>query len=161
MVKTEKISNMTLLITVAISAIVFLVYLFGGSEPYAANPEFDEPNFTELFIYLMYALIVGAVAACAWAVVRSLGLGDMGGADNRVPAGLITTATIILLAASLVPGLVMGMGAEDFRAADGTITEGYWITVVDMSMWSMYLLSAVLIVLVILSMAGMLSKKVK
>ncbi|MCF0195009.1 MAG: hypothetical protein HUK00_07530 [Bacteroidaceae bacterium] len=157
MVKTEKISNRTLVGVVAVSVIVFLIYTFGGSEPYAANPEFDEPNFTELFIYLMYALIVGTLGACIWSFVRGLSLGNTGGTENRVPGGKVALITWGSFAASIVIGLVLGLGATDFRAADGTVTEAGWVTIVDMFMISMYILAAVLIVLVIASMAGVIA----
>lgn len=158
MVKTEKISNMTLLGTVGVSLVVFLVYLLGGSNPYDANPEFDEPVFTELFIYLMYALVAGTIGCCIWSVFHGLKAGNGGGNENRVPAGKVSLITWGLLIASLVIGLVLGLGETDFRAADGTVTEAGWVTLVDMSMVSMYILAAALIVLVVISMFGIIAR---
>lgn len=157
MVKTEKISNYSLLAIVLVSALVFAIYLLGGSQPFEANPDFDEPNFTSLFIYLMYALVLGTGVACIWAFVRSMMLGNTGGAENRVPGGLVSVISWGLMVVSVVIGLVLGLGETDFRAADNTITEAGWVTVVDMFMWSMYIMSIALIALVIISMAGVIA----
>jgi hypothetical protein len=53
---------------------------------------------------------------------------------------------------------VLGIGEEDFRAADGTVTTGGWVTVVDMFIWSMYILTLVAIVAIGITMSGYLTK---
>lgn len=159
MVKTEKISNTVLAATIGVSAVIFVLFLcIGYDEPFEANPDYNAPVLTDLFLGLMYALVLAVTGCCIWSVIHSMQQGNKGGNDNRVPAGKVSLITWGLLIASIVIGLVLGLGESDFRAADGTITEASWVTVVDLFMWSMYILSAALVILVVVSMAGVIAR---
>lgn len=160
MVKTEKISSIAFIGTSAVSLIITILFLtVGYDEVYDANPEFNAPVLTDLFICLMYALVAGVIGCCIWSVVHSIMQGGNGGdTANRVPGGKVTAITIGTLIVSLVVGLVFGLGETDFRAADGTITTAGWVTLVDVFMWSMYILSIVLIIMVVLVMGGVIRK---
>jgi hypothetical protein len=58
----------------------------------------------------------------------------------------------------LIGGYVLGLGEPDFTAADGTVTAGSMVTIVDMFMTSIIVLFLALVVAVVISMSGILTK---
>lgn len=154
--KIQQLSKMALLAVVAISLIIFGLF-FGcwGDEKYG---EYDAPTFTGLLLYLMYALVVLTTGLIVWAMVKSMagskGAGSLGG----VPGTKISVCTWGLFVLSLVVGYVTGIGEADFTAADGTVTAGSMVTVVDMFMTSIIVLFLALVAAVVVGMSGILTK---
>ena len=108
----------------------------------------------------MYGLTVVTAILTVWGVVR--GIQSTRGNDpavaTGVPGGKIVVVTIVLLIASLVVGYVMGMNATEFTAADGTVTAANMVTITEMFLWSIYILTIAAIAAVGVSMSGILTK---
>lgn len=154
--KIQQISKIALLAVVAISLVVFGIF-FGcwGDEKYG---DYDAPTYTGLLLYLMYGLVVVTTGLIVWAMVKSMAGSKGGGSLGGVPGTKITICTWSLFVISLVVGYVTGLGEPDFTAADGTVTAGSMVTVVDMFMTSIIILFLALVVAVIVAMTGILTK---
>ena len=84
--------------------------------------------------------------------------GKYSAATTDMPVSNITSFTWALFVVSLVVGYVLGIGEADFTAADGTVTPGHMVTVVDMFIWSIYILSVVAFAAIAVGMSGILTK---
>lgn len=156
--KIQQLSKYVLLAVLAVSAVVFAMFFgFWGDEMMG---EYAAPTFTGLLLFLMYGLVAVTTGLIVWAVVKSVASskGSDSSASTGVPGSKITAFTCILLVASLVVGYVVGIGEPDFTAADGTKTTGSMVQVVDMFMWSMYILAIVAFAAIAISMSGILTK---
>lgn len=156
--KIQQLSKYVLLAVLAVSAIVFAMFFgFWGDEMMG---EYAAPTFTGLLLFLMYGLVAVTTGLIVWAVVKSVASskGSDSSASTGVPGSKITAFTCILLVASLVVGYVVGIGEPDFIAADGTKTTGSMVQIVDMFMWSMYILAVVAFAAIAVSMSGILTK---
>lgn len=144
---------------IAVSAIVFLLFFFvGWDNEYVGD--FVAPMFTSLLLFLMYGCVLMTAGLTVWSVVKSAqsNKGVDSASYTGVPGGKIIMFTCIITVISLAIGGVLGIGEEDFRAADGTVTTGGWVTVVDMFIWSMYILTLVAICAICVTMSGYLTK---
>ncbi len=156
--KIQQLSKYVMLAVMAVSAIVFAIF-FGlwGDEMHG---KFAAPAFTGLLLFLMYSLTALTVGLIIWAVAK--GVASAKGTDSSaatgVPGSKITLCTCILLVASLALGYAMGFGEPDFTTISGKTTPGIWVTVVVMFLWSMYILFAVALVSIAISMSGILTK---
>jgi hypothetical protein len=108
----------------------------------------------------MYGLTVVTAILTVWGVVRGIQStrGNDPAVTTGVPGGKIVVVTIVLLIASLVVGYVMGMNATEFTAADGTVTAANMVTITEMFLWSIYILTIAAIAAVGVSMSGILTK---
>ena len=157
--KTQLISKYVMLGVIAVSAIVFLLFFFvGWDNEYVGD--FVAPQFTSLLLFLMYACVLLTAGLTVWSVVKTAqsNKGVDSASYTGVPGGKIVMFTCCITIVSLVIGAVLGIGEEDFRAADGTVTTGGWVTVVDMFIWSMYILTLVAICAICVTMSGYLTK---
>lgn len=157
--KTQLISKYVMLGVIAVSAIVFLLFFFvGWDDEYVGD--FVAPMFTSLLLFLMYACVLLTAGLTIWSVVKSSqsNKGVDSASYTGVPGGKIIMFTCIITIVSLAIGGLLGIGEEDFRAADGTVTTGGWVTVVDMFIWSMYILTLVAICAICVTMSGYLTK---
>lgn len=151
--KIEKISKMALYICVGIIVVCFaLFFLVGYSNPMG---DYNEPKMLDVLMVLMYALFVVMLGLTIWSIFK--GMGNKSGASSStsgVPGGKIMAGTMALLVASLVIGVVCGLGEEAFTAQDGTVTSAGWVTVVDMFCISSGILALAAVVAVVVSMLG-------
>ncbi len=156
--KIQNISKYVMLGVMAISAIVFVLF-FGlwGDEKMG---EYDAPKFTDLLLVLMYALAGITTFLVVWAVVKGIAStrGNDSAATTGVPGSKIIAFTCLLFIGSMVFGYVLGIGEPEFIAADGTVTPGSMVTIVDMFIWSIYILSVVAFAAVGIAMSGVLTK---
>lgn len=156
--KIQQISKTALLVVVAISLVVFGVFFgFWGDEKYG---DYDAPTFTGLLLGLIYALVSVTALMIVGSVVKS-SISNKGtdfAAIKGVPSSKVTIGTWALFVVSLVIGYALGLGEPDFTAADGTVTTGSMVTIVDMFMTSIAILSVALVVAVIIAMSGILTK---
>lgn len=154
--KIEKISKMALYICVGIIVVCFaLFFLVGYSNPMG---DYNEPKMLDVLMVLMYALFVVMLGLTIWSIFK--GMGNKSGASSStsgVPGGKIMAGTMALLVASLVIGVVCGLGEEAFTAQDGTVTSAGWVTVVDMFCISSGILALAAVVAVVVSMLGVLT----
>ena len=141
--KIEKISKMALYICIGVILVCFALFLTIGYD----NPvgDYNEPKLRSGII---------------WSAIKSLqnSKGVNHAAIRGVPGGKIAICTLLLLVASLVIGIVFGLGEPDFTASDGTVTTGPWVTVVDMFCVSIGIMFVAAIVAVGVSMTGLVSK---
>ena len=153
--KIEKISKMALYICVGIIVVCFLAFFgIGYSNPVG---DYNEPKLLDLLMGLMYVLFVVMLVLTVWSIFK--GMGNKGGsssAGSGVPGGKIMAGTIVLLVASLVVGVLCGLGEEAFTAQDGTVTSAGWVTVVDMFCVASGILALAAVIAVIVSMTGVL-----
>ncbi len=156
--KIQNISRRVLLACIALIVVCFVAFFTVGYD----NPvgDYNEPQLTELLLWLMYGLTVVTALLAIWSVIK--GISSTKGSDpaltTGVPGGKITFTTIILLIGSLVVGYVMGMNETEFTAADGTVTSAGMVTVTEMFLWSIYILTIAAVVVVGVSMSGILTK---
>ena len=156
--KIEKISKMALYICIGIIVVCFALFMTIGYN----NPVGDtnEPLLTDVVMWLMYLMIIATAILTIWGVICGIrsNKGNDPAASTGVPGGKITLFTIILLVASLVVGVVLGLGEPDFTASDGTVTTGGWVTVVDAFCVSIGILIVAAAIAVAVSMTGVLAK---
>lgn len=105
--KTQVISKITLWACMGIGLLVFLVFLFGGSETETRvndghTTELTIPNFTDMLIYVMYAFILAAAVGTIINFVLSITKYR----DNGLIRMFIACAASVGIVAAL--GLTMG-----------------------------------------------------
>ncbi len=126
------------------------------------NPvgDYNAPLMTDVVMWLMYIMAVVTAALVAWSVAKGISSNRGGNAENNtgVPGAKITLFSVCLLVVSLVVGYVCGLGEPDFTAADGTVTTGAWVTIVDMFCISIGIMFVVAAAAVMVSMSGILVK---
>lgn len=156
--KVQDISKYVMYAVLAVSFVVFAIFFgFWGDEMMG---EYAAPTFTSLLLFLMYGMVLLTTGLTIWSVVKGVASakGTDSAASTGVPGSKITVSTCVLLVASMVIGYVLGIGEPDFTAADGTVTAGSMVTVVDMFIWSIYILGVVAFVAIGVSMSGLLTK---
>lgn len=157
--KIQDCSKYAMLAVMGISVVVFaLFYGYGWEDSF--EDQFNIPYFTSLLLIWMYIAVAVTAALTVWSVIKSIQStkGNDPAATTGVPGGKITVCTVLLMLVSLVPGIVLGLGETDFTAADGTVTTGFWVGVVDMFIWSIYILTIAAVIAVAVAMSGVLTK---
>ena len=156
--KIQNISKYAMLGVIGLSLVVFILFFLLGWDNYEGD--YVAPTCTGLLLVWMYLMVVAAAGLTVWSVVKSAQStkGNDPAATTGVPGGKVIMGTIVLTVVSLVVGLLLGIGEEDFTAADGTVTTGGWVQVVDMFIWSIYILTIVAIAAVGVAMSGILTK---
>lgn len=158
MIKTEKLSKTVLNACIAVILIVFAFFFMYGYD----NPmgDYNEPKCTEAVIYLMYVLIGFTAVLAVWSAIKSIkdGMGASGENLSGVPGGKISFISVVLLVGSLAVGLLTNLNEPDFTAADGNVTSGAMVSVVDMFIISIYILMAVAAITVVVNMSGIVKK---
>lgn len=136
-----------------IGVVLVLFYGVGFNTPSADVPGMNEPVYTELFLYLKYALvvitIVLAVLAAIFQFIASL-KDDPKGAVNSI------------IALALVAGLIIvcyTMGSTEPVMANGVpYNDTMWLKVTDMFLYAMYALAAITTLATIVNMSGIFKK---
>jgi hypothetical protein len=156
--KIEKISQMALYICIGIILVSFALFLtIGYDNPVGDN---NEPILTDIIMWLMYLMVIVTAGLTIWSGVKGMASskGSDPAASTGVPGGKVSLITWGLFIVSLVIGLVLGLGESDFKAADGTVTSGAWVTVVDAFCVSIGILIVAAAAAVVVSMTGVLTK---
>ena len=149
---------MALYICIGIILVSFAAFLtIGYDNPVGDN---NEPMLTDIIMWLMYVLVFATAGLTIWSGVRGMlsSKGNDTAASTGVPGGKVSLITWGLFIVSMVIGVVMGLGETDFTAADGTVTEAGWVTVVDAFCVSIAILTVAAAAAVIVSMTGILTK---
>ncbi len=156
--KVEKISKRVLSICVGIILVCFALFLTIGYDNQVGD--YNKPRLTDVIMWLMYIMAIATALLVVWSVIRGIqnSKGAGGSATGGVPGGKIAFFTIILLILSFVIGTVMGLGAEPYTAADGTVTTAGWVTVVDAFCVSIGIMFLAAAAAVCVSMTGVLTK---
>lgn len=156
--KVQEVSKYVMYGVLAVSIVVFAIFYIGWGDEMMG--EYAAPTFTSLLLFLMYGMVLLTTGLTVWSVVKGVASakGSDSAASTGVPGSKITMATCVLFVVSMVVGYVIGIGEADFTAADGTVTPGSMVTVVDMFLWSIYILALAAIVAIGVSMSGVLTK---
>jgi len=158
--KLEKISNLVLYSCIGIGVLCFALFFLVDYN----NMDFDgvhvSPALTDLVLILMYALFIVTAGLTIWSLVRgaTINSGNTGPSPTGIAGGkvaLCTWGTVIL---AIIIGLVSGLGEEDYTTVSGKTTSGGMVTVVDMWLWTIYILAVVAVAVVVVSMSGYLTK---
>lgn len=137
----EKYSHRIFLLLVGVSVGIFLLFfLVGYDRPFATNPNFKAPVLTDVFLALVYLLLVLSTVVIGWSVWRRLKVGSSSPAvvnnipTRRIAIGVtVATAVVLLLTffcASTQPMMVAGE-----RHANA-----FWLRVADMFVLSIPLM---------------------
>ncbi len=156
--KIEKISKLVMSACFAIIVVCFAIFFgIGYNNPVG---DYNSPMMIDVVMWLMYGLFLVAAILVVWSVLRGLANSKGGStiSSTGVPSSKITTFSVILLIASHVIGYICGIGETDFTAADGTVTTGAWVTIVDMFCIAIGILFVVASVAVVVCMSGILVK---
>ena len=156
--KIEKISSAVLKGCVLLIVVCFgAFFLIGYDNPVGDN---NEPKLTDVIMFLMYFFIIVTAGLTGWSLGRSVmnSKGNNPAATTGVPGGKIIMFTMGLLIASIVIGIIFGMGEKAFTASDGTVTSALWVTIVDVFLVSMGILLIAAGIAVAVSMTGILTK---
>ncbi|MCD7720718.1 MAG: hypothetical protein LUC86_05225 [Prevotellaceae bacterium] len=159
--KLEKLSNYVLYAISAIIVLSFLAFFLIGYD----NPEGDKnaPMLTGYLLWLQYALGIIACVLMIWSVVVSARKSS--GSDEvkmtGIPGSKIVLVTCAITIVSMIVGLLLGLGEDDFTTSSGSFTPGYMVTLVDVFMWAMYILAVVSVIAVVISATGIFVQKKK
>lgn len=147
-----KISYYVLYALFAIIGIVLvLFYGVGYNTTNAAG--LTEPQYTDLFLYLKYALVVVTIALAVLAGVAQFvaSLKDNPKGAIKSLAGVLALAAIIIVSygmASTEPVMVNGEPYNDTM----------WLKVTDMFLYSMYILGVITTIATLINMSGIFKK---
>lgn len=158
MIKTEKLSKTVMNVCIAVILIVFACFfLYGYDNPMG---DYNEPKCTEAVIYLVYVLTGITAVLGIWSAIKSVkeGMGASGENLSGVPGGKISLFSVVLLIGSLLIGLLPNLNETDFTAADGTVTSATMVSIVDMFIYSIYILMGVAAIAVVVNMSGIVKK---
>lgn len=156
--KIQQISKMALYICIGIILVCFALFLTIGYD----NPvgDYNEPMLTDVIMWLMYALACVTALLTIWSVISSIQntKGIDSASTTGVPGSKITMLTILLLVVSVIGGTIYGWGEPDFTAADGTVTSGAMVTMVDTFCVTIGVMFVAAALAVGVSMTGILTK---
>lgn len=143
----------------AVIAVVLVAFFGYGYD----NPEgdYNAPVCTEGLMWLMYGMFAVTLVLAIWSIVRGvkISMGSKGENISGVPGGKVTAVSFVLLAVSLIVGLVSNLNETDFTAADGSVTSASMVTVTDMFLVSIYIMLVLTTVAVLFNMSGLLKKR--
>ena len=148
---TEQISQRVLYLLIALAVVVFvLFYSVGYERPFADNPSFNAPLFTDLLLALMLLLTVLAGGLSIWDVVRSVrklrGTGN--GIENNVPAARISRSVILGTIGIVVFSFLVASGRE-MPVNGRPYGDWIWLKVSDMFIYTSVILLFIAIAAVI------------
>ena len=145
----NKLSSIVLYILFAATVVVSLLFYLGGYvDP---NAEYVEPTYTNSLMLLMYAFF--AIAAVIVVVTQAIQFGKK--AISAPKAALKSIAGIALLVVLLVVTYFMSDGKQVEVLGVEPISET-WVILVDMQLYSAYILSG--IALVLMAVGGFFKK---
>ena len=108
--KDKDLSHRILMLIVTVAVVLFALFFFVGySHPYAENPDFIEPKFTNVILWFMMLVLVLAIVVIVWAVaVAFLKRGKGQKAVNKVPVAAISAAVVVATVVIMVGAFVLG-----------------------------------------------------
>lgn len=160
--KLEKISNIVLLALVAVILVSFALFYFVGYDDLLEGTDMQAPKNTGLLLYMQYTLFVVTAVAMVYSFVYNA-LKSSGSDITKstgLPANMVFYGTFGFAIASMVIGYILGMGsAEPIVDVTGAeTTSAVMVNVVDMFLYSIYILSLAAFVAVGVSLSGILKK---
>lgn len=143
-------------VLVALTAALFAAfYLIGYDMPFAADPQFTAPLFTDAVIWFIYVLVVLAVMVTAVSVVCEIRVRRHSALmSGGVPAGRIAWGTAALLAVAVT--LTFAFGSTEPLEVNGRMfTSHLWLRLADMFINTSVVLTFVATVAVAFGMSGL------
>ena len=144
--KIQKVSGSVLYVILAITIIVAGLFFFGGEDPNPLVPDMSQPVYTDSLIYLMYVLlgitIVITLAAAVYQFVMNF--------IDSPKAAIKSLASIIVLVGLLI--VTWAAGSEQalvMPGYDGAGNVPFWLKLTDMFLYTIYIMMAVLILLIL------------
>ena len=144
--KIQKVSGSVLYVILAITIIVAGLFFFGGEDPNPLVPDMSQPVYTDSLIYLMFVLlgitIVITLAAAVYQFVMNF--------IDSPKAAIKSLASIIVLVGLLI--VTWAAGSEQalvMPGYDGAENVPFWLKLTDMFLYTIYIMMAVLILLIL------------
>lgn len=152
MFKKLSISQITLYILLVVSVVVACLFYFGGYVDPSA--EYLEPTYTNELIVLMYVLVaIGVVAALICTVI-----GFSIKVKNEPKQAVKSLVMIGLVAVIMIVSYALSSGESVSTLGDGKSLSETWFKLVDMELYSIYVLLGISI---LVTLVGSFAKKLK
>lgn len=152
---SSKISNITLYILSGIAVLIFIAFYAGGYED--PNAEYLAPIYTDLVLYGMYGFFALAVV-----LTFAFGFMQFGQSLKEDPKKAISSLSgMLILALMMLIAWFMGTDAKiEIPSYEGTENEGFWAQFSDMLLYTIYFLTAIVLLVVVGNSAlGVFKKK--
>ena len=160
--KLEKISNIVLLVLVVVILASFALFYFVGYDNLMEGTDVQAPKNTGLLLVMQYTLFVVTALAMVYSFVYNAmkSSGSDVTKSTGLPANMIFYGTFGFALVSLGIGYILGMGSAEpiVDAAGAETTSAVMVNVVDMFLYSIYILSLAAFVAVGVSLSGVLKK---
>lgn len=144
--KIQKVSGSVLYVILAITIIVAGLFFFGGEDPNPLVPDMSQPVYTDSLIYLMYVLLGITIVITLAAAVYQFVMNFIGSPK----AAIKSLASIIVLVGLLI--VTWAAGSEQalvMPGYDGAENVPFWLKLTDMFLYTIYIMMAVLILLIL------------
>ena len=132
----ERISKRVFIALLAVIAVVFVAfYLIGFNRPYADDPNFNEPLLTDVVLVFMFLILLLAVAAAIWGMVRAVRMRDDLPSDNASTpyryGWMVAGGTVVLMALTFL------LGSTAPIWVNGAVYDNaFWLKTANMFVWS-------------------------
>ena len=138
--KIRKVSSTTLLVLLALSVLIFVLFFAGGSELDAKGNK--DYAFTGILLYWTYFLFIVTVLATLFFAGRSHRLTNK---TKDVVARKSNLISVVVLVVSLLLGYAIGSGEaiKGLNEASQAYNTSGWLKVTDMWLYSTYVLFVV------------------
>jgi len=144
--KIRKMSSWAMLITVAISAIVFSLFYFGGvDEPF--NGKWKNPTYTEeviLWFYVMLGLCV--ISMVLFGVMQFASNFQKNAKSSLITLGILASFVLLLV---LAYSLGDGTPLEGINSSSQKYNVEGWLRITDMWIYTMDIMLGLAIILII------------
>lgn len=149
----EGVSSRVFYVLVVLVLVVFcLFYMVGYDRPYADNPDFNAPLFTDVVLIVAFLLVAVAMAASVMSAVRAFRSRGRSN-DNGVPAGRLRGGVAALLVVCMVVGFVLG--SPESVDVNGTEFDNvFWLKAAGMFITTVAVLLAVAVAGVVAGITG-------
>lgn len=144
--KIQKVSGSVLYVILAITIIVAGLFFFGGEDPNPLVPDMSQPVYTDSLIYLMYVLLGITIVITLVAAVYQFVMNFI----DSPKAAIKSLASIIVLVGLLI--VTWAAGSEQalvMPGYDGAENVPFWLKLTDMFLYTIYIMMAVLILLIL------------
>ena len=132
----ERISKWVFIGLLALIALVFAAfYLIGFNRPYAEDPNFNAPLLTDVVLVFMFLVLLLAIAAAIWGMVRAMRMRDDICEDNssatRRWGWIVAGATVALMVLTFL------LGSTSPILVNGAVYDNaFWLKTANMFVWS-------------------------
>lgn len=148
--RIQNVSATVLYGLLLVTVVVVAFFFFGGEAPYARQlldgSSMREPAHTDLLLYWCYFLVTATVAVCLVSIVW-----HFAALLTDAPRVALKSLTGVILLAALL-GVSWWLGSEKplpMPGYEGTENTPFWLRLIDMFLYTIYTLMAVLVLLIV------------